>query len=265
MFKFNQRKRLFLITKRHRFIIGVLLSSILLFTAEYSLGKSGIFLVFVFSLLTDIFLYWALKEDLRDNLSPQVFILPFLFTLGVGLAYFLLPARLIIRLVYTFLYAIGLYSLFLTENIFTVSSIRTIALLSSARTVSYVVSILSYLGFTVVVFSLQISPVISPILIFLVSLPITLHSIWTYTLEKDLRPNLAWGILISLCLSEVSVLLSFWPSTPLIRAAFLATIFYILIGLTDVWFDKRLFRGVILEYLWVSVISFFVLVFFTSW
>ena len=131
-------------TKRQRFILGVLILSTGLFISEHLLGKSGIYTVFSIAILSDVFLFLVLYRDLKENFSLQVFILPFFFSLSFGLFYFLVPARYITRIIMTSLYALGLYSLFLSENIFTVSSIRTIALLSSARTVSFVITLLSY-------------------------------------------------------------------------------------------------------------------------
>ena len=65
----------------------------------------------------------------------------------------------------TSLYALGLYSLFLSQNIFTVSSIRTIALLSGARTVSLVLTLLSFFFLSNVVFSFHINIFLTLLLI----------------------------------------------------------------------------------------------------
>src|SRR3990167_1114849 len=118
------------------------------------------------SVATDILMYWAIRQDLKNNFSPQVFILPLFYTLASALFYFLVPARFITRIGMTSLYALGLYSLLLSENIFIVSSIRTIALLSSARTVSFIVTLLSYFFMANVVFSLHLNVVITLLLIF---------------------------------------------------------------------------------------------------
>lgn len=265
MFKFNQKKRVVLITKRHKFIIGVLVSSFLLFIAERLLGKSGLLLVGGIAYLTDLFLFWAMRKDLKDNFTPQIFIMPFMFTLAFGAAFFLFPPRLIVGVFYTLIYAIALYSLYLCQNIFTVSSIRTIALLSSARTVSFVLTILTFLGMVLVIFTLQLNVLITIPLIFLGSFPLIIHSIWTYTLDKSLMSEVSWGLILSLCILEVSFLLWFWPALPIIAAIFLTGFLYTILGLSHHWFERRLFRGVMLEYLFWSAICMFVLVAFTSW
>jgi len=253
-----------LLTKRQKFIIGVLVLSLGLFVAEHILGKSGISIILVLSVLTIIFLYYALRQDLEDNFGPQVFILPFFYSLSVGLFYLLVPARFLTRVGMASLYAFGLYSLFLSQNIFTVSSIRTIALLSGARTVSLVLTLLSYFFISNVVFSFHINIFITLLLIFIYSFPMILQSIWIHTLDKNPLAQIFWVLSLSVCLVEVSIFLWFRPSSPTVSALFLTAMFYVLVGLTQAWFEKRLFRSVILEYVWVTIISFIFLVFFAN-
>jgi hypothetical protein len=253
-----------LFSKRQRFIFGVIVLSLGLFISEYILGKSAISIVFVLALSTVGFLFLTLKEDLKDNFSPQVFILPFFYSLAVGLFYLLVPTRMLTRAAITSLYALGLYSLFLTENIFTVSSIRTIALLSGARTVSLVLTLLSFFFLSNVVFSFHINIFLTLLLIFIYSFMIVLQSVWTYTLEKNVMAEIFWVLSLTFCLVEVALFLWFRQGSPTVLALFLTAIFYVLIGLTQAWFEKRLFRGVILEYFWVTVVSFIFLILFTN-
>lgn len=255
----------FNINKRQRLVTAVLLLSFSLFVSEYFLGKSGIFMVFVLSFFTDLFLFFALYEDLKENFYPQVFILPFFFSLAFGLFYLLVPARLLTRIMMTSLYGVGLYSLFLSNNIFTVSSIRTIALLSSARTVSFAITLLSYFFLTNVVYSLHTNILVTDLLILFFTFPITLYSVWIYTLERDLKVNLIWPISLTVLILEASTMLWFWPSTPTLISLFLTGVFYTVIGLSQAWFEKRLFRGVIFEYFWVAILTFIVFLFFTIW
>lgn len=253
------------LSKRQRFVIGVVFLSSSLFLVENFIGKSGLPIVILIAVLSDVFLYWALNRDFKDNFSPQIFVLPFIYTLALGLFYLIVPQRIIIKIILTLIYALGIYSVFLSQNIFTVSSIRTIALLSSARTVSFVTTLISYFFITTVIFSLHLNIFITLILIAASSIHLVIHSIWTYTLDKSLREIIPWGVMLTVCLTQVSLLLWFWPSTPTIISLFLTGVFYIVVGLSHLWFEKRLFKGVILEYVWVAFVVFTVLVLFTSW
>lgn len=254
-----------LVSKRQRFILVVLILSLGLFIAETLLGKSGMLVVFGLSVLTAFLLYFVLRHDLEDNFSPQIFILPFFYSLSVGLFYLLVPARFLTRIGITSLYALGLYSLFLSQNIFTVSSIRTIALLSGARTVSLVLSLLSYFFISNVVFSFHINVFITLLFIFIYTFAFVLQAIWIHTLEKNPFAQIFWVVSLTVCLSEIALFLWFSPSSPTVSALFLTAIFYVLVGLTQAWFEKRLFRSVILEYIWITIISFIFLIIFTNW
>lgn len=255
----------FFTNKRQKFILSVLILSVGLFIAEHILGKSGILIVLILSILTSFLLFISLRADLKENFTPQVLILPFFYSLALGLFYLLVPARLLTRVGITFLYALGLYSLFLSENIFTVSSIRTIQLLSGARTVSLILTLLSYFFISNVVFSFHINVFITLFLVYLYTFPIVLQSIWTYTLEKNLFSQVFWVLSITICLVEVSVFLWFDSSSPTVIALFLTAIFYVILGLTHAWFEKRLFRAVIFEYFWLTIISFIFLILFSGW
>lgn len=254
---------LFNIPKRQKFIISVIILSLILFFSEQVFGKGGIYIAFLLSIFTDVLLFWAIRRDLKDNFSPQVFILPFFYTLACALFYFLIPVRFITRVGMTSLYALGLYSLLLSENIFIVSSIRTIALLSSARTVSFIVTLLSFFFMANVVFTFHFNVFVTLILILAFSFPLILHSIWTHTLDNNFRSQIGWIFLIAVCLVEITLALWFWPSTPTIIALFLTGLFYILVGISQIWLDKRLFKGVMWEYIWVAVIVFLVFVTFS--
>lgn len=253
------------LSKRERLIFSVIVLSFGFFIAEHLLGKSGIFTVFTIAILTDLLLFLSLKSDLKENTFLQIFILPFFFSLSFGLFYFLVPGRYLTRIFTTSLYAVGLYSLFLSENIFTVSSIRTIALLASARTVSFVITLICYFFLSNVLFSLHIQFIPFLILLFLFSFPLSVYSIWTYALEKKLSQNIYWSWVLTFLLLEVGSVLWFWPSTPTVLAIFLTGVFYTTVGLSQVWFEKRLFKSVMWEYIWVSGVVLITLLLFTSW
>src|SRR4051812_8675963 len=70
----------FTIDKRQKFVIGVLILSLALFLTELKVTQLGIFIAILFSAFTDLFLFWAIYPDLRQNKNYQVFILPFFYS-----------------------------------------------------------------------------------------------------------------------------------------------------------------------------------------
>lgn len=255
----------FSFSKRQKFVVGVGILSLGLFTSEYLFSGYGVIVAVLLGILTDLFLVGALFEDLKENFSVEPFVLPFLCSLAFGLFYFLTPSRLLSRVVLTTIYAIGLYSVFLSENIFVVASIRTIALLNSARIVTFVITLISYFFLTNTIFSFRLGFFPTILLYGIFTFLFTLHSVWTYTLEPSLKKYLLWTGLVTLCLVEFASVLWFWPTVPSVLALFLAAAFYIMTGVAHVWFDRRFFKSVIWEYAWVASIALFILIWFTSW
>ncbi len=254
-------------SKRQKFIIAVgLLSFGLFLSGNIQTGMYALPIAITLAVFTDLFLFWSVYKDIRESFTGSIFVLPFFYSLSSGLFYFLVPATIFIRLTAVMLYAFGLYSLFLSQNVFAVASIRTIALLSGARIVSFIITLLSYFFITDITFSLRLPLYLVIPLVTVYTFFLVYQSIRSYTLQKTDYPSvLSWSIGITLCLVESAIMLWFWPSSPTILALFLAGFFYTLTGLSHIWFERRLFKSVLWEYVWVGVVVFLVLLGFTPW
>ncbi len=265
----KQKKTLVTInlTKRQKFVIAVVFLSICLFTSgAIEEGTYAIIIAVSLALITDFFLLWSVYFNLKESFIGSIFILPFFYSFAFTMFYFLLPAVVLVRIIAVGVYALGLYSLFLSQNVFIVSSARTIALLSGARIVSFIVTILSYFFLTDTVFSLHlpILPMIGIVAVY--SFLLSYQSIRTYALQKSEYPSLRLSSIgVTLCLVEAAAILWFWPSGPHIISIFLTGFFSTLVGLSHIWYERRLFRGVLWEYVWVGVVVFLILLGFTSW
>lgn len=263
------KKKLITITisKRQKFVSAVILLSFSLYLSGVAqLGEFPFQIALTLAVFTDLFLLWSVYRDLKENFTGSIFILPFFYSLAFGLFYFLIPARLLFRVPAVFLYAFGLYSLFLSQNVFAVASIRTIQLLSGARIVSFVISLLAYFFLVDTTFSLHLPLLPMVLLISFYSYLLIYQSLRAYALQKSEYPTVwLWAVGVTVSLVESAIILWFWPSSPTIIALFLTGFFYTLVGLSHVWFERRLFKSVMWEYVWVGVVVFFVLIAFTSW
>lgn len=255
----------FSLSKRQKFVISTIILSIGLFSSEYLFSGYGVLFAGILAVATDLLLIISLGDDLTNNFSFQPLVLPFLWSISFGFFYFLAPARLLTRIILTTIYAVGLYSVFLSENIFVVASIRTIQLLSSARIVTFVISLVAYFFISNTIFSFRISVVPTLLLFAFFTFLFLFHAVWTYTLSKSIKEDFLWNSIITLCLTEVAGILWFWPTPTTVFAIFMTAIFYICTGLVHVWLDKRLFKGVLWEYVWVAVVAIFVLLWFSTW
>jgi hypothetical protein len=64
---------LFSIDKRQKFVVSVLALSLGLFLAEFQFSKSGFYVVFFLSCLTDLLLFWAIYADIKENKAYHIF------------------------------------------------------------------------------------------------------------------------------------------------------------------------------------------------
>src|SRR5262249_43752062 len=154
---------------------------------------------FFLAILTDLFLFWGVSRDLKDRLTHEIFILPFFYSLSFGLFCFLFP-NLYYKIALAIVYAFGLYSLYLSQNIFIVSSTRTIALLSGARIVSFVVTLVSFFLLTNVVFTLHLIIFFVLPLVLVYTYLLIYNSLWTYALQKINQPLMMWVSALSICI-----------------------------------------------------------------
>jgi hypothetical protein len=220
----------FAFSKRQKFVISVVLLSLGLFSSEYLFSGYGVLFAGILAIVTDLFIIISLGDDLTGSFSVYPLVLPFLWSLSFGFFYFLAPARLLTRIILTTVYAVGMYSVLLSENIFVVGSIRTIALLSSARIVTFVISLVAYFFITNTIFSFRLSIAPTLFLFAIFTFLFLLSSIWTYTLGKDVREDLLWNIILTICLTEFAGILWFWPTPATVFAIFMTAVFYIFIG-----------------------------------
>lgn len=259
-------KRLLQINKRQRFVLVVLILSLGVFISEHFIDNSLFLFALGLAVFTDILLYLILRKDIKGVFSLPIFVLPFFYTLAFPFFYSLVPTRLFTRLVITILYAFGLYSLFLTQNIFAVSSIRTINLLRSARIVVFVLTLVVFYFLVNFIFSLRLPVLLTPLAIFPISLLLNIQSLWAYSLDStQIRTVSIFSLFISLAILQLSYVLIIWPVNASVYSLFLTGIFYTYSGLCHAWLDRRLFKGILWEYIWVGFISVLFLVIFSKW
>lgn len=253
-------------SKRIRFIITSILLS-LGFVGIQLLPDSYRFLsIGVLSLLTILFFIWALWEGLGFDATLLTLILPFSFTVGVGLFWFLLPTSIFTRIPIVIFYGLGIYALCLTANIYTVATIRTIALLRAARGVGFVLTLLTMFLLFDTVLSLRVSIITTSLLVSSVSFLLLLQGFWTTPLEEKINFDvLKMSAVSSLMMGEVGVSLYFWPVTVVVGSLFLTITSYSLLGLGQAWLEGRYFKQTIREYLTVSFLVAIGMFFATHW
>lgn len=254
------------LSKREKFVASVFILSAGFFFSEIFTGAVFIIGGIIIACMTALFLYLSLKEDIKGTFYYPLFILPFLYALSFELFYSLVPARTLTRLLLTVVFAFGLYSLYLTQNIFAVSGIRTINLLRSARIVSFVITIFTMFSLLNVLFSLKLPIFVAPFIVGVIVFLLAFESLWSYALARQSIGEVITAALIcAISIAELAAVVAIWPVNAVIYAIFLTGIFYTYSGLSHAWIEKRLFKGILWEYVWVGFLSILILILFSQW
>lgn len=253
-------------SKRRRFVITSLILSLGFVAIQFLTDQNRFWAIGVLGLATIGFFVWSLFGNLGKNMTLLTLVLPTIFTLGVGTFWFLLPSNIFARIPIVIFYGIGIYILCLTMNIFTVSTIRTIALLRAARGVGFILSLVtSFLVFDAIL-SLKIQIYILLPLVYTVSFPLFLQGFWSVVLNKEYSKDIFIKSIISaLVMLEIAAVLFFWPVTVVVGSLFLTVTFYILLGLGQSKIEGRLFSTTIREHLIVGAVVFIAMFFATHW
>lgn len=255
-----------LISKRLRFLIS---SVILLFgfvSIQFVDEAFKFQTIAILVILTGLFSCWSFFEGIGFNMTLSSIILPMLYTLGVGIFWFLLPSSIYTQIPIIIFYAVGVYVLFSTMNIYTVSSSKTIALLRAARGVGFVLTLVTAFLLFDAILSIRQNLIISSVLVYLSSFFLFLQGFWSIELEKKLDPKIMAMVLVSsLVVTELAIAISFWPVTVVVGSLFLTSGVYLLLGLGQTKLEDRLFAGAIREYLTVGLIVFVGMFFATHW
>lgn len=271
-------------SKRSRFFAVALFLGVLLWGTGLFGVEKRLALVLSVSGIAYVLSAWVLFEDLKGWEWITLLVLPVLFSLGSGLFVNLLPPAIpsmfglnfqietslflggVVRFLFMVVYVFGMYAVLLTENIFSVASIRTIQLFRAARSVSFILALVVSLFFYTVAFSLKLPfYVIGPI-VGVISLLLSFESLWSVDLKTEhlddvYRLSLAIGWLMTLFGSVIS----FWPITPFMGGLVLTSCFYALLGILEQRLVNKMTAVNYLEFVIFNLIIVLIAFFTTSW
>lgn len=252
-------KRALQMTKRRRFVIVSLALGFSLFVIQrLSVEMRGVAIA-ILGVMSYLLSLWALKKELVGIAWIVDLILPTLYPMSVALFYFLLPQQFLTRIVMLVVFAISMYALLLTANIFAVATNRTIQLLRAARTVGFLLSVMTAALIYHVVFSLNLSFLLVTILSGAIAFPVYLQGTWSYTLGIRLeKREMLYSLIGTMLTMEMALAITFWQMEPLMASVMLSMMTYVMLGLFQQDIDKRLFRKTIQEYIWFAVIVYIV-------
>lgn len=263
---FRRWDRRFTIPKRQQFVVitiiltvGLLLTQLVSVELRYSM-------VIGLSVITFFLAAFGLREDLKGVEWLTLLTLPTFFTAAIALFYFLLPVRWLTRLPIVALYAIGMYALLLTENIFSVAKIRTIALLRAAHSVGFLLTLLSYFLVVQTVLVYRLDVVFEVPLVAILTFPLVLQSLWTIELEQFLSARVRRiSVALTILLLEIDWIFYFWPVNRTLVALLLTTCFYTTVGMGQQYLVEKLYKRTIIEFVTVAVVVFLTVLLASRW
>jgi hypothetical protein len=253
-------------TKRQKFIVTSAILAFGLASLQFVDETYRYLAIGVLTLISGLLTLWCLRDALSGIRWVTTVLLPILFTSGVALFYFLLPSNILSQLPIIVLYAVGIYALLLTENIFSVAAIRTIQLLRAAHAVGFLLTLLTSFFLFDTIFSFRFYYWFNALAVFLVSIPIYLQGLWSINLEEKLTKEIiSYSFFLSLVNLELAFILSFYPVTIAMASLLLTTAIYVNLGFVQAKLQDRLFKKTIYEYLVVAVTVLFVLIWTAKW
>lgn len=254
------------ISKRRRFVITSVVLSLGFFGIQFLSDQNRFWLIGGLALLTILLFVWSLWEGLGFNMTLLSLVLPTIFTLGVGIFWFLLPSNIFARIPIVIFYGIGIYILCLTMNIYSVAAIRTIALLRAARGVGFVLTLLTFFLVFDAILSLRAAIYVTVPMTVTIALPLFVQAFWSAVLEKEFsRDIFILSLVSSAIVGEIAVALFFWPVTVVVGSLFLTAAVYMLVGLGQAKLEDRLFPVTIREHIVVGALVFIAMFFATHW
>jgi hypothetical protein len=254
------------LSKRQEFVIitGILTTALML--TQLAPADWRYPMVVFMSVLTYGLCALALREDLKGAEWVTLLTLPTLFTAAVGLFYFLLPARWLTRVPIASLYAVGMYALLLTENIYNVAATRTIGLLRVGHSVGLLLSLATYFLLVQSVYAFRFFPFVNALIVAPITYLLTLQALWAMELDAKVGKSVRdITLMITVVCMELSWVFSLWPVHTTMQALFLTTCFYSLTGMGQQYLTDRLYKRTVWEFFGVVAIVFVIILLTTKW
>lgn len=271
-------------TKRLKFISVAGILGVLLWLSSFVVVENRLTMILSVTAVSYILSAWVLFEDLKGLEWVTLMILPVMFTLGFGLFTNLLPDAVpnllgfrfeietaivlakVVKGVFVLLYILGLYAIYLLENIISVASIRTIQLLRAARSMGFVMSLIVALFFFSVVLSLRLWFYWIGLVAAVVSYLLSYGHLWSIDIKDESRQMVKrYSLALAFLMGFLGLVMAFWPAKPFMGGLMMTVFFYTHLGILENYLKHRSHGESLVEYLVFGLIIFIIGFATTSW
>lgn len=277
-------------TKRQRFVVSSTIATCILISTTLVSSQWPHYLQWRYSLIALLFVSpailtaWSLKDAWKGISRLTTIILPMMFGVGAGMFTFLLPDVItdfgifswslqvgqyigwFVRIIFWAIFAIAFYSLMLTENIFSVSAIRTIALARAANAVGFLLTLITGFFLYNATWSFLLPYYWNGLIIAGISFILLIQGLWSTKMDEKISQHVIMSSLIlSLCIGQIAMILSFWPVGVAVASLVTTALLYVLLGLYQQQLLRRLFKKTMWEYVSVGVTVLAIVTLTTRW
>ncbi len=239
--------------RREKFVLTALILSLLLFATQLVDLTFRYWALLVFAISSYFLSAWSLAEDLEKHEWLSILPLPALYALSVGLFNLFIPSGWLSRLSLFVFFALGMYALLLSVNIFSVAKARTIQLYYAAQTITLFFTLLISFLFTSTIFVLKLPVWAIVPLVGLSHFPLVFSSVWIVRLSPVIsREEVLISLLPTLVVMQFAVALSFLPLEVWLVALLIMAVLYLYLNFTQSYLKGRLFEKTLKEYFVVA-------------
>lgn len=241
-------------SKRVRIIVANLILAVLLASLNFLNERMSYPFIFFLTLISYLITYWSFGQYLYGIKLVTLFVLPVTLTATTGIFLVQTETNTWQKVLVIVLFLVLNYIINLAENIFNVSEVRSIPLLRAAHTVGYLSTLgVGYLSF-LLLYNSHLNIALITLILVVFTLMLFLQAFWQIELKDGIsRELILSSFAASLMTSQLGFILGFWPLSPLSTALALTTAVYTILGLIQHQIAKNITRRAILEYLFVGL------------
>ena len=259
-------------SKRIRFLISSIFISLVFFVfialsyelRYYAMAIGTIILMFTFWFGLEV------KKKTPMLLKMMLVVLPISFFVGYGLFVAIIPYNIILGIILSVFFGIIIYAIFLVENVFMFAvGYKTVPLYRAAYTVGSMIMLLTAFFLFDSLYSFSLSFWLNMVFVYIISVLIFMYHFFSITIElpdDGKKMDIKSYILIpSLLMSELALVLSFWPVGIFKGSIYLTAIIYVIAGLIQSEIRGRLFKKVWLNFTWIGMAIILGIIMMTGW
>ena len=252
--------------KRQRTVVATLLLTMGMLIATFLDYQDALIYLPFYLLYSYILIYLAILENINKWEKILLFLAPLVFELSIFLFYFFVPARWLTRIPFLVIFAICIYALLLSQNIFNVGVEKSIALVRAAFNINFLLMTITSMIANIIILNLDLPIWLYIIAIGVVHFPILWQFIWSVAPSEEFKKwDVKYAFIVCVILSELMMILIFIPLQRQVMALVITSVFYSLSGLLQAYLQERLFKERVREFVGVLVIVSIMALFSARW